>query len=489
VKDLLTVVRTIVTHPSPPTLSSFAVLVVDDEPAGVELIAGTLGIDFTVHTATSGAAALSVLQSHPEIGVAIIDQRMPGMTGTELIQRTIEPYPDLVRIILTGYTDIDSLIQAINAGRVFRYLTKPWNREELIATVRQGMEVYRLSADNLRLQEELHAANERLRAENVQLRREVRGRSRFDGIIGSSAALQRTLDLVERVVASDTTVLITGESGTGKELIARAIHFNGPRADRPFVSENCGAIAPDLLTSELFGHKRGAFTGAHEDRRGLFELANGGTLFLDEIGDCPPDLQTRLLRVLDQGEIRRVGESETLHVDVRIVAATHHDLERDVRDGKFRHDLFYRLGVFTVHTPPLRERLDDVPLLAQHFVDRFSRKHHKRVLGVTDEALEMLATYDFPGNVRELENEIERAFTLADPDGYVTPDLLSAKFVATRACAKPAKGSLRSAVERYESGLVREALQRNEGNRTHTAADLGLSRRGLIDKLEKYGIR
>jgi Nif-specific regulatory protein len=295
--------------------------------------------------------------------------------------------------------------------------------------------------------------------------------------------------LVERVVATDTTVLITGETGTGKELIARAIHFNGPRAERSFVSENCGAIAPDLLTSELFGHKRGSFTGAHEDRQGLFEVANGGTLFLDEIGDCPPDLQTRLLRVLDQGVIRRVGDSDPVPVDVRIIAATHHDLGSDVQAGKFRQDLFYRLGVFTIRTPPLRERREDIPLLVQHFIDRFCRKHRKGVLGVTDEALERFADYDFPGNVRELENEVERAFTLADPDGYITPDLLSEKFSAAAQSCKSQRGSLRIAVERYESNLVREALQRNGGNKTHTAAELGMSRRGLIDKLEKYGIR
>jgi two-component system response regulator HupR/HoxA len=466
------------------------VLVVDDEPASVSLLRITLGMDYTVHVATDGDAALRILGERPEIAVAIIDQRMPGMTGTELIQRTIEPYPNLVRIILTGYTDIESLIQAINAGRVYRYLTKPWNRDELLATVRQGMEVHRLATDNVRLQRELEAANARLRIENAQLKREARGRYRFEELIGNSTALHDTLALVERVVAADTTVLITGETGTGKELIARAIHYNGPRAERPFVSENCGAIAPDLLTSELFGHKRGAFTGAGEDREGLFETAHGGTLFLDEIGDCPADLQTRLLRVLDQGEIRRVGDNTPRRVDVRILAATHHDLEHDAGAGTFRKDLLYRLSVFTIRVPPLRERKEDIPLLVQHFAAQLAARTGKAVSGCTAETIDLLAAYDFPGNVRELENEIERAFTLAEPGAYITADLLSSKFAELKP-VRPAvgNGSLRTAVERYEAQLIREALERNGGNQTRTATELALSRRGLIDKLQKYGIR
>ena len=443
-----------------------------------------------MHTATDGPAALALLAAHPDIALTIIDQRMPGMSGTELIQRTIEPYPQLIRIILTGYTDIESLIQAINAGRVYRYLTKPWNREELLATVRQGLDVWRLSTDNLRPQAELEAANARLRVENAQLRREARGRHRFEELVGASPPLTRMLGLVERVVATDTTVLITGETGTGKELVARAIHYNGARAERPFVSENCGAIAPDLLTSELFGHKRGAFTGATEDRAGLFELADGGTLFLDEIGDCPPDLQTRLLRVLDQGEIRRVGDGRAIPVDVRILAATHHDLERDVAEGRFRKDLFFRLSVFTIHMPPLRDRRDDLPILIQHILDRLAARTGRSVRGFTAEALAWLAAYDWPGNVRELENEVERAVTLAEPDTYLTPDLLSERFAALRPDSTSAvESGLRAAVERFEVTYVREALERCGGNQSRTAVEIGISRRALIDKLQKYGIR
>ncbi|MBI3785760.1 MAG: sigma-54-dependent Fis family transcriptional regulator [Deltaproteobacteria bacterium] len=469
-----------------------AVLVVDDEPASVNLLRITLGIelpDTTVHTATDGATALKILAAHPEIAVAVIDQRMPEMTGTDLIQATIEPYPDLVRIILTGYTDIDSLIQAINAGRVYRYLTKPWKKEELVGVIRQGLELHRMSRDNRRLQDELRAAYERLRIENAQLRSDAKQRYRFSGVVGNSAPLRQTLKLVERVADTDSTVLISGETGSGKELIARAIHYNGGRSDKPFISENCAAIAPDLLTSELFGHKRGAFTGANEDRQGLFEAANGGTLFLDEIGDCPPELQTRLLRVLDQGEIRRVGDNQPIKVDVRVIAATHHDLEQDVENGRFRRDLFYRLSVFTIHVPPLRERKDDIPALVQHILGQLAADSGKHVLGVSSEAMKRLMVHDYPGNVRELQNEVERAFAMADHDEYITPDLLSPKFTSSSAELPPPSGSLRGQLEEYEAKVLRAALERSNGNQTHTATQLGISRRSLIDKLQRYGIK
>jgi two-component system response regulator HupR/HoxA len=468
-----------------------AVLVVDDERASVDLLRITLGMDHRVYTATSGTEALELLKRHDDIALAIVDQRMPQMSGSEFIEKTVDPYPHLVRVILTGYTDVESLMHAINAGRVYRYLTKPWNKDELLATVQQGLELHRLTVENLRLQEELRAANGRLRIENAQLKRGAKQRSRFDGIIGNSAALRKALDLVDRVVATDSTVLLRSESGTGKELVARAIHYNGPRADKPFVAENCGAIAPDLLTSELFGYRRGAFTGASEDRQGLFEVADGGTLFLDEIGDCPPELQTRLLRVLDQGEIRRVGESHTRKVDVRIIAATHHDLEKDVAAGTFRRDLFFRLGVFAIALPPLRERREDIPLLAEHFVATLNAAGRKRVLGCTPAALAALSSGEFPGNVRELQNEIERGWVLADEGGYITPELLSPRY-ASAATAEPAsstEGSLRSQMESFEKQFLSEALARNNGNQTRTANELEISRRTLIDKINKYGIR
>jgi two-component system response regulator HupR/HoxA len=472
-----------------------AVLVVDDENASLELLRVTLGRRHPVFLASSGKQALELLAEHPEIGCAIIDQRMPEMSGTEFISETLEPRPDLIRIILTGYTDIESLIEAVNIGHIFRYLAKPWRKDEIRSVVEQALDVWQLGRDNERLRAELERANAGLRVENAELKREVRQRHGFEEIIGNSPALNKTLDFVERIARTETTALILGPTGSGKGEIARAIHYNGPRAAKPFISENCGAISPELLTSELFGHRRGSFTGATADRKGLFQEADGGTLFLDEIGDCPTELQVRLLRALDEGEIRRVGDDRPIKVDVRIIAATHHDLAADVKAGTFREDLFYRLSVLTVSVPPLSERREDIPLLAEHFLARFAKRRDREVLGFTPETLLRLQQYDFPGNVRELLNEVERGFSLADEGSYVTADLLSAKFGDLIANELPeesvAEGSesLKVLVERYEAQVLRAALERAGGNQSQTARDVGLSRRGLIDKLTRYGLR
>lgn len=476
------------------TATAPAVLVIDDEPASVELLKVTLGRRHPVFCAGGGEEALQILNEHPEIGCAIIDQRMPGMSGTEFIAATMKPRPDLIRVILTGYTDIESLIEAVNKGQIFRYLSKPWRKDEIRGVVEQALEIWGLARDNDRLRVELQQANDRLRHENAELKKEVRQRHGFEEIIGTSPALQKTLDFVDRVARSETTALILGPTGAGKGEIARAIHYNGPRADKPFISENCGAISPELLTSELFGHKKGSFTGAATDRKGLFQEANGGTLFLDEIGDCPPELQVRLLRALDEGEIRRVGEDRPIKVNVRVIAATHHDLAADVKAGTFREDLFYRLSVLTVEVPALAERREDIPLLAEHFLAEFAKKRGRQVLGFTPETLALMQAYDFPGNVRELLNEVERGFSLADDGGYITPDLLSEKFgdaalTPTTEAAVDGSQNLKTLLQNYEAEVLRQALARNDGNQSQTAREMGLSRRGLIDKLIRHGLR
>ena len=347
------------------------------------------------------------------------------MTGVELLARSIDSHPDAARIILTGYTDIDSLIEAINTGHVFQYVTKPWENRDIQMVVRRAMEHHRLTIDNGRLTEELKVANDRLERENVQLRRQAADRSRFDSILGSSPAMERLFSLMGKLARSDAAVLIQGQTGTGKELVARAIHYNGQRASKPLVTQNCAALAETLLESELFGHKRGAFTGATEDRKGLFEIADGGTVFLDEIGETSPAVQVRLLRVLQEGEIKPVGATRTRKVDVRVLSATNRDLEEEVREGRFREDLFYRINVFTLNVPPLSERRQDIPALAQHFLERYAEKLAVTPPALTPEALDLLLRYPFPGNIRELENELERAVTLVADGEPITTDLFS----------------------------------------------------------------
>ena len=326
--------------------------------------------------------------------------------------------------------------------------------------------------------------------ENILLRQEIEGRYRFDEIIGNSRAMVDVLKLCEKVMELDITVLIEGETGTGKELIARCIHYNSPRKDRPFVSQNCGGIPETLLTSELFGHKKGAFTGAISDKKGLFETAHGGTVFLDEVGEMSPAMQTSLLRVLQDGEIRPLGSERYHRVDARVISATNRNLEEEVAKGRFREDLLYRLNVFTIKVPPLRERTGDICILANHFVDKYSRKIDKPIKGLSQEAMQYLENYPFPGNVRELENEIERALALAQDAGAIGLPHLSAKVVDNTAMLKPeakVQGTLKQMVEALEKSVLTRLLEKHGGNKTRVANELGLSRYGLIKKMQRYG--
>src|SRR5581483_5491851 len=324
----------------------------------------------------------------------------------EFLQRSMEIRPDANRIVLTGYTDIESIVEAVNTSRLYRYVTKPWDSDELRLTLRRAIEAFHLARENTRLVEELRQANARLAAENAYLRGTAVPTYE---IVGESAAMREVLALVQKVAASKATVLIEGETGTGKELVARAIHAASDRRENLFVAVNCAALSEGILESELFGHRRGAFTGAVADRKGLFEVADGGTLFLDEISETTPALQAKLLRVLQEGEVRPVGENLPRPVDVRIVAATNRKLEEEVKAGRFREDLYYRLRVFPIHLPPLRERREDIPALARHLVARLAAQLKKPVGPPTPEALAILARYPFAGNVRELANELERA--------------------------------------------------------------------------------
>ncbi len=484
--------------PAKPPGERPVVLVVDDEPDILKLLQYTLGDEYEVLTAESGERGLDVLRKR-DVALILADQRMPGMGGSEFLERSLSIRPKAVRMILTGYTDIESAIEAINQGKVYLYLTKPWEDSDLRLKVKRAIETQALERANERLTEELRRLTAQLLRENVELKREVEGRYTFDQIVGRSPAMQRTFDLLTRVIDSPTTVLITGETGTGKELVARAIHYNSPRRSKLFVAQNCAALAENLLESELFGHRKGAFTGAVEEKKGLFEVADGGTIFLDEVGDMPPALQASLLRVLQEGEIKRVGDTATRKVDVRVISATNKDLEQAVREGKLREDLFYRLHVFPIRLPSLRERKEDIPLLVDHFLKKYAPRANKDVRGITPAALDLLVAYDFPGNVREIENEIERAVALVASGKPVTPDLLSEKIAAPRrkdATSAPAAvpvseasaGALRDRVQAFERAVILQELRRHGWNRTQTAKALGISLRPFMEKLKRYGI-
>ena len=470
----------------------YGILIVDDETAILESLSLTLSPEYRVFTAQSGAEGLEILDRE-DIALVITDQVMPRMTGVEFLEKVIERHPDTIRMMLTGYADMSSLVRAINDGRIYRYIAKPWEPDDLRLDVKRALEHYELSAKNKRLSDELREMNERLELENRALRREVERRTSFHEIVGESAGMLRVFDLTEKVASTDATVLITGETGTGKDLIARAIHHAGSRKENPFVAQNCGSLPDTLLESELFGHQRGAFTGAHVDKKGLFELADGGTVFLDEIGETQPGMQVRLLRVLQDGEIRPLGSSRTRTVDVRIVAATNRDLREDVEAGRFREDLFYRLHVVEIALPSLRERGEDISALAHHFLDRMNQRMSRSLEGFTRSAMDRLSVYDWPGNVRELENEIERVAVLAAGESLVSVDMLSERIRGTVPSGADAEDggqaaerdpNLGVAVDAFKRRMIQEAL-RKAGTKTGAAESLGIPRQSLQKTMKR----
>ncbi len=472
------------------------VLVVDDEPGVLRAIERILKREFRVILASEGISALEVLRREP-VAVLLADQRMPGMSGVEVLEKAREIRPETVRILITGYADIEATIAAVNRGQIFYYINKPYEPEELRLIVRRAAEQHQLRQENQRLLEALQEANQKLQQENLLLHREMEMNYSFAELVGQSPAMQQVFRLLKKVIPTDATVLIQGETGTGKELVARAIHFNGPRRKKLFVSQNCAAVPDTLLESELFGHVKGAFTGAHQDKKGLFLQADGGTIFLDEIGETSLEFQKRLLRVLQEGEVHPVGADYTVTVDVRIIAATNRDLQQAIREGRFREDLFYRLNVFPIVLPPLRERREDIPLLANHFLQKYMLKSGKRLRGLDASAIKILESYPFPGNVRELENIIQRAVVLADENELLTADhfqYLLGKSNKTRpeTTALPSGQKdipLKQRIEEVERFYIQETLKKYGGNISRAAAALGLSRLGLYKKMERYGIR
>jgi DNA-binding NtrC family response regulator len=427
---------------------------------------------FLAEAVYAGEAGLEKLRADPDFTIGLTDLRMPGMDGTEVLRRAREIRPDIDVIIMTGYGTIQNAIQAMKIG-ASDYITKPFDREELLRAVQQILEARQLRSEN-----------DRLRLENADLRQMYE----FPNIVGRSPIMQRVFARMRAAAAHDSSVLIVGETGTGKELVARAIHYHSPRAEQPFVPVNCNAIPRDLFESELFGHRKGAFTGASRDTIGLVRAADRGTLFLDEVAEMPPEIQVRLLRVLQERRVRQVGDVTEAPVDVRFLAATGISAEVAIREGRLRQDLYYRIGVITIDLPPLRERPEDIPFLAQHFLERFNRVFANKVEAVDPRVIDLLTTYSWPGNVRELGNVIESIFAMG-ASGRVVPEDLPKHLrqrPASRGDALLATGP--EALADAERRTVEQALRAARGNKSRAASILGISRTRLYNKLRLYGI-
>jgi len=448
------------------------ILVVDDDDAlreSLELFLASEGFD--VAAAADGTLALAQIERAP-FDVVLCDLRMPGIDGFELLPQLLRIAPGLTVILMSAYGTRDLAIEALKRG-AYDYLAKPFPPSEALLAIRKAQE------------------REKLRRANDLLLRDLERAVGERPIVAASANMIAVLELIERAAEFKTTVLLTGESGTGKEVLARALHAQSTRRSQAFVAVNCGAIPEALLESELFGHAKGAFTGADRARRGLFLEADGGTIFLDEIGELPLPLQVKLLRVLQEEEVRPVGESKSRAVDARVIAATARDLSREVAEGRFREDLYYRLDVVRVTVPPLRERREDIPLLVDHFLASFRASLGKNVRSVADDALAKLVAYAWPGNVRELENVIERAMILADDERISLrelPENVRGDAAAISPQARAGDYSLAAARRRFETDWIREALEAAKGNRTHAARLLGISHRALLYKLKEYGL-
>jgi len=471
------------------------VLVVDDEVRSQETLRRTLEEEFDVRAASSGEQALALLEREP-VDVILCDQRMPGLSGVHTLKEARNRWPDTVRIIVSGYTETEDIISGINEAGIYQYLLKPWQPESLLLTVRAAAELHRLQAENQRLNIELRTAGPVARRRVEVKRQQVKREFGTDRLVRApDSPINDLCRLADRIAPYDIPVLITGESGTGKELLARAIHYRSGRADKAFVVENCGALPDTLLEAELFGHKRGAFTGAYEDRIGLFQQADGGTIFLDEIGETSPAFQVKLLRALQEGEIRPVGASRSISVDVRVISATNRDLEADVRQGRFRQDLYYRLSTMALHVPALRERPQDIPFIARQALTQATAALGKPAKGFTPEAMDCLAAYRWPGNVRELQNEIHRMLALADED-WLGAEYLNGRVVQAASVEDEPElrmlsginGPLKDRLEMLEARVLKEAMVRHRWNKTRVADELGLSRVGLRAKLTRYGL-
>lgn len=444
------------------------ILVVDDEKNTRDGLARALRRSYDVLLAENGQRALELLDGNT-VDVMLSDVRMPGLDGLTLMQRALARSPQPVCILLTAYGTVETAVEAMKRG-AYDFLTKPVNLDRLDLLVQRAIRERDMESENRRLREQLDT------------------KYGLEHIIGQSPVMQEVFDTIRQAGPSRANILVEGESGTGKELVAHAIHRLSAQAQGPFIPVHCAALSQNLLESELFGHEKGAFTGAVERRRGRFELADGGTLFLDEIGEIDPAIQVKILRVLEEHKFERVGGQDTIEVDVRLIAATNRDLKKMVAEGKFREDLFYRLYVVVVHLPPLRERAGDIPLLTQHFLKELSETNGKKIESITPDAMDILSAYSWPGNVRELRNIVERMIVLSRGEKLTVRDIPA----AIREGVQPRSVSVSAAnlsLDEVEKQLIINALRNHGENRTKAAAQLGISRRTLHRKLNEYGLR
>jgi two-component system response regulator AtoC len=449
------------------------VLIVDDEESFRHMLSVILIKEgYEVEASSNGEEGLQKVAASPFDHI-LCDIRMPHMDGLEFLKEMKRTAGEPTIIMMSAYGTMDTAIEAMKLG-AYDYISKPFKPDEIILTLRKAEE------------------REQLRKENQLLRKEVGKEYSFENIVSKNEQMQKMFDVIKKVSQYKSTVLITGESGTGKELVARALHYNSDRSQNPFIAVNCGAIPENLLESELFGHAKGAFTDAIRTKKGLFEEADGGTLFLDEIGELPGQLQVKLLRVLQEGEIRRIGESKPIQIDVRIVAATVRDLSKEVNEGRFREDLFYRLNVLPIRIPPLRERKEDIPLLIRHFIGKYNKAMNKNVADIDHNALETLINYKWYGNVRELENTVERAIVLSEKNNIELENLpievqnFKEEFQAEQ--WPDEEYSIKKTSKILEINLIKKALKKTKGNHTHAAKLLEISHRALLYKIKEYGI-
>jgi DNA-binding NtrC family response regulator len=453
-------------------MNNFSILIVDDEDAQRSVLKGYLEKKgYRIFSASSGNEGIKTVQNNI-IDIILSDFKMPDRTGLEVLEEVKKINPEISFVILTAYGTIENAVKAMRLG-AFDYISKPVDLDELDLMIERIIE------------------NRNLKSENQILKNQLKEKFKIDSFISQSPKMEEVLSVASRAADSRATVLITGESGTGKEVLAKSIHYVSSRKDKPFVAVNIPALPETLLESELFGHEKGAFTGAEKSKKGRFELAHEGTIFLDEIGDIPINLQVKLLRVLQEHQIEKLGSTETVNIDVRIIAATHQNLEQKIKDGSFREDLFYRLNIVSLNIPPLRERKEDILPLIEHFIEKYSKENGRENLSLSKETVDTLIKYNFPGNVRELENIIERTVVLSRGNTITVNDLPNVVkgFKAEKEIPANEETTLIEQVEELEKKLIFDALTKSNGNQSQAGRLLGLTERNLRYKMQKYGIK